>query len=272
MYKRILVPLDGSRYSEEIIPYARGLAATHDTELVLLRVMEGAPGNDNPTDYVKRLASAYAASGLCRIGTDGAAEAILDEAYREPGTLLALTSRGRSGLLELALGSVAQRVLRGAHGPVLVYHPTGEVVTARPPRRPQRIVLPIASTDSLEGIADEAARLARWINAELEVVSVVESMSGADRAQVPESDLAVMESAFVRSTAEKLVKAHGVRVNWDTLHGDPVDAIVERVAGQRETMLAMSTRRKSALEAAFLGSVTAGCLRRAGVPILMRAP
>lgn len=272
MYKRILVPLDGSRYSEEIIPYARGLAAAHDTELVLLRVMEGRAGNDNPADYIKGLASAYAASGLCRIGTDGAAEAILDEAYSEPQTLLAMTTRGRSGLLELALGSVAQSVLRGARDAVLVYHPTGTTEAVRRSRKPQRVILPLAGDDPNYGMAAEAARFAHWIGAELEVVSALPPLSAAVMAQVPERDFAAMESGFVRTTAEELAKTHGVRVNWDTLHGDPVDAIVGRVAGQQESVLAMHTRRKSALEATFLGSVTAGCLRRAGVPILMRTP
>ena len=40
----------------------------------------------------------------------------------------------------------------------------------------------------------------------------------------------------------------------------------------RDTILAMLTRRQAPLETAFLGSVTAGCLRKAGVPILMRLP
>lgn len=272
MYKRILVPLDGSPYSEEIIPYATSLAAAHDTELVLLRVTDHSSGEDDPSEYVRRLATAYVARGLCLPEVTDVASAILDEAYRTPQTLVAMTSRGRSGLLELVLGSVAQRVVRGAPSAVLVYHPTGARETKRSSRRLQRIVLPLEGSESSEDMADEAARFARWSGAELEVVSVIEFSSAAARAQVPESDFAAMESAFVRSTAEKLAKAHGVRISWDTLHGDPVGAIVERVAGRHETALAMLTRRESALEAAFLGSVTAGCLRRAGVPILMRTP
>lgn len=272
MYKRILVPLDGSRYAEEIIPYAKGLAATHGAELVLLRVADDSPGKDSATDYVDQLATAHAARGLCLLEAEEVADAILDEAHREPQTLLAMTSRGRSGLLELALGSVSQRVLRGAHNAVLVYHPTGVTESRHSLPSPQRVVLALAAGDSSGGMADETARFARWIGAELEVVSVLKPLSATDRAQVPETDFAVMESKFVRSAAEKLAAKHGVRVNWDTLYGDPATAIVEHVAGKRETVLAMSTRRKSALEAAFLGSVTAGCLRRAGVPILMRAP
>ncbi|MGB6099661.1 MAG: universal stress protein [Comamonas sp.] len=272
MYTRILVPLDGSRYSEEILPYASGLAAVSNAELVLLRVVDRFPPDADPAEYVKRLATAYGARALCLPGFDDVADAILDEAYREPQTLVAMTSRGRSGLLELALGSVAQRVLRGAKSAVLVYHPSGSRDTQRWPRRLQRVILPLASDDPDHGMADEAAQFAHWIGAELEVVSVIEPLSEAVRAQVPESDFAILESGFVHTTAEKLAKAHDVRINWDTLHGDPVEAIVGCVAGQRASILAMHTRRKNALEAAFLGSVTTGCLHRAGVPILMRSP
>ena len=56
------------------------------------------------------------------------------------------------------------------------------------------------------------------------------------------------------------------------LHGEPAKAIASYVAGRGDTILAMVTRRQSAMETAFLGSVTAGCLRQAGVPVLMRAP
>ena len=51
-----------------------------------------------------------------------------------------------------------------------------------------------------------------------------------------------------------------------------MQAIASHVAGRSDTVLAMVTRRQGAVETALLGSVTAGCLRQAGVPVLMRAP
>jgi hypothetical protein len=40
MYKRILVPLDGSELSEEVLPLVRSLIETNKTEIILLRVVE----------------------------------------------------------------------------------------------------------------------------------------------------------------------------------------------------------------------------------------
>lgn len=270
MYKRILVPFDGSLLSREVLPYAIGLAAVHDTDVVLLRVLDGNSDQDEAIDSTNKLARAYGVRAECLPPTNGVAHRILEEALREPQTLVAMTSRGHSGLAEVALGSVAQDVLRGVIGPVFIYHPIGTQIPERASARLQRVVLPLGGGEAHAGIADDAARFAHWIDAELEVVSVIQPLTPADFGQVPESDFAVIESSFVRFTAEKLAKAHGVRINWDTLHGTPVDAIVEHVQGKPNAMLAMAKRRSSALQATFLGSVTAGCLRRAGVPILMR--
>ena len=51
-----------------------------------------------------------------------AADAIL-AAGAVPGTVIALATHGRGGLTRLLLGSVADKVIRGAAGPVLVCRP-----------------------------------------------------------------------------------------------------------------------------------------------------
>lgn len=272
MYKRILVPLDGSHFSEEVIPYAAGLAAVHGTELTLLRVVDKPAEQDEATGYVERLASAYGANGLCQLESGDAAQAVLKEAARQPATLLAMTSRGRSGLMELVLGSVAQRVVRGAGGPVLVYHPTGAQALNRAPVKLTSVVLPLDGSSLPEAMASDAAEFARWIDADLEVVSAVQAVGVADVGGVSGGEIPVLESGYVHSKATELAKRHGVRINWEVLHGDPVAAIADHVLHRRDVILAMVTRRKDALETTFLGSVTSGCLRKAGVPILMRLP
>lgn len=56
------------------------------------------------------------------------ATAILDEASTSGCDLIAIATHGRGGLKRLLVGSVADKVLRGAITPVLVYRPTGEFV------------------------------------------------------------------------------------------------------------------------------------------------
>jgi len=272
MYKRILVPLDGSHFSEEIIPHAVGLAAIHGTELVLVRVVDEVSDEDEAAGYVNRLAPAHGAHGLCLLKSGDVAHALLKEANRKPATLLAMTTRGHSGFTEVLLGSVAQRVMRSAKGSILMYHPTGANHAKHLPIRPRSVVLPLDGTPLSEAMTGAAAEFARWINAELEVVSVLNSVRAADVGETSEGEMVSLESGYVRSRANQIGKQYGVQINWEVLHGDAVEAIVDHVADRHDAILAMATRREDALEATLRGSVTAGCLRQAGVPVLVRLP
>jgi len=53
-----------------------------------------------------------------------AAGAILEAAQTEPGTLIALATHGGGGFRRMLLGSVADKLIRAATGPVLVYRST----------------------------------------------------------------------------------------------------------------------------------------------------
>ncbi|TAM86788.1 MAG: universal stress protein [Candidimonas sp.] len=270
MYKRILVPLDGSRFSEEVLPYAVSLAAIHGTELSLLRVADRISSEDETRDYIDRVAANHGARGLCLQESGSVARALLEETGHEPATLLAMTSRGHSGLAELVLGSVAQQIMREAKEPILMYHPAGIHGAKHPPVTLRRVVLSLDGSELSEAIASDAAEFARWIGAELEVVNAVHPLNAADVGEVSEGEMALMESSYVRSKAKLLGKQYGIRISWDVLHGNPVEAIVDHLTGCHDVILAMATRRRDALETALLGSVTAGCLRKTGVPILMR--
>lgn len=266
MYQRILATLDGSHFSEEILPWAAGLASAQGATLELLRVVEHESTSAEATAYVNRLAQQHNARGQCRPTSSNVAEAILMEARAAPDTLVAMTSRGHSGLMEALLGSVALQVVRASKGtPVLVYHPSGAARPAAAPIRIKHVMLPLEGTQLSEHFAPQVAEFARSLGADLTV------LAAAPADDVEEVGDAIIGQGYVRGQAQDLAQRFGVQANWDVLHGDPVDAIVDYLKGRRDTILAMTTRGLGALESAFVGSVTAGCLRKAGVPVLMRA-
>lgn len=272
MHARILVALDGSRHSEEMLAYATGMAAQHGTPIELLRVVEKDADSAEATAYIEQLAAAHGARGRCVVSGGDVAETILAAARATPDTLVAMTSRGRSGLMEAVLGSVALRVVRGSgNTPVLVYRPTGTTPGAIAPIKVRSVVLPLDGTELSEAMGEQAAALAHWLGAELMVVNVVEPRDTRSSSPAT-SSISALESGYVRSNARNLAERHGVKVSWEVLHGEPAEAISAQLAGRRDAILAMATRARPALETAFLGSVTSGCLRRAGVPVLMRAP
>jgi nucleotide-binding universal stress UspA family protein len=148
--QRIVVPLDGSDMSEAILRHAGPLARLAGAEIVLLEVVrpigaavwlpEGAimastvPEEDllrqqeqGASAYLQRTAAGLAASGVrARASVEVAtsvASAVLRAAEAEKADLIAMATHGRSGLARLALGSVADKVVRGSHVPVLLVRP-----------------------------------------------------------------------------------------------------------------------------------------------------
>lgn len=267
MFKRILVPVDGSAYSTQILPLAAALAARHRTALQLVRIVGTESEHRTAAPELERLADTVSARAACIIDDGDAVEAVLTEADREPHTLIAMTSHGRTGVLEALFGSLALRLVRARSVPVLVHRPrvpAGPAASADPIRR---VVLPLDGSEMALAMAPEAARFAAWLGARLVVVSAL----GAEGDVPPDIHLrAADEAAGVRAQAQGLARQFGVDAGWEVLHGKPADAICEFVRSERGTVLAMATRGAGALQTAMVGSVAATCLRKAGVPILMQ--
>jgi nucleotide-binding universal stress UspA family protein len=146
-FRHILVPLDGSALAEQILPHAANLADHDGAELTLLRVVEGQPEpepgrlaayrpredsaaeqRDTAELYLSRLAAELLASGhpahTAVVEAEHPARAILTAAEERGADLIALATRGRSGLAHTILGSVADKVIRGGTLPVLAFRPS----------------------------------------------------------------------------------------------------------------------------------------------------
>lgn len=142
---RMLVPLDRSALAEDALAHAVELGQLTGAEYVLLQaidpiVMDYAPiarsaGLDErlvdawrleAQDYLDGEAARLRANGL-RVHTCVAlappAVAILDYARQHTIDLIAMSTHGRSGVSRMLLGSVADKVVRGANTPVLLHRP-----------------------------------------------------------------------------------------------------------------------------------------------------
>lgn len=127
MYKRVVVPLDGSALAESILPFILQIAGPLDFEVTLVRVVPAAEWDAAGVEaapYLERVAGELAGKGV-RVRTevrrgDPAAEIVT--AAREIGAdLVAMTTRGRGGLGRVLLGSVAEAVLRAADMPLFLF-------------------------------------------------------------------------------------------------------------------------------------------------------
>jgi len=135
MFKKILVPLDGSKLAEGILSRVEGLAKVHDGEVSLIRVAlaHTFPGQD-PVEHqvnVVREAEEYLTkieSNLRSVGVKVKsvvcyghdAKEIVEHAKWGDYDLIAMSTHGRSGLTQFILGSVANKVIHASTVPILL--------------------------------------------------------------------------------------------------------------------------------------------------------
>lgn len=145
--QKVLIPIDGSDFSLQVVPRVTELLDPTHTELILLHVMvepevvELEPGNPEMTLYVdqqetglkanfademlpqvRALQSAgFTVNTAVRFGTP--ASQIEQYIEHEGVDMVAMTTHGRTGLVRLLLGSVAEHVLHHARVPILLYRP-----------------------------------------------------------------------------------------------------------------------------------------------------
>jgi nucleotide-binding universal stress UspA family protein len=157
-FRRVLVPLDGSDLARSILDHVSWVVEP-GAQLVLLTVVEPASwtvwlsaAGISFSDDREQVAAAEMrlqdeAAPLRAIGFDvvsrvavsrHCAQEILAVARATGADLIALATRGRSGVARAALGSVAEEVVRATHVPVLLHHPTARH-TARNGRVDDRV-------------------------------------------------------------------------------------------------------------------------------------
>jgi nucleotide-binding universal stress UspA family protein len=151
MYKRALVPLDGSPIAETIIPFILEIAGPLDMEVVLLRVVEPIPPialegsrhievedvelrRTDAEEYLAPIAGELRNKGVrveSRVRRGNAVDQIVAAAREAGADLIAMSTHGRGGLGRLMFGSVAQAVLRQAEVPVFLMRATESQVAGR---------------------------------------------------------------------------------------------------------------------------------------------
>jgi len=152
MYKKILVPLDGSKLAECALPHAEELAKGCGTEKVILvsvtERVQGYRAFEEPSQplgqqlvpeafgklekqaqkYLGRIAKAMEAKGI-KVSTEvllgDPAEEIIIYAKHPGCDVIVISSHGRSGISRWTHGSVADRVFRGSPVPVLMVKAPG---------------------------------------------------------------------------------------------------------------------------------------------------
>jgi nucleotide-binding universal stress UspA family protein len=136
MFKKILVPLDGSKISEKILPKVQELVEFCQAEVTLIRVVVSYkidPQEEKKEKemllkgaqvYLDRLTTRLrkrklSVNNIIAYGKD--AVQICEVARKNKFDLLAMATHSRTGLRRLGVGSVADHVLRCSKVPVMLF-------------------------------------------------------------------------------------------------------------------------------------------------------
>jgi nucleotide-binding universal stress UspA family protein len=148
MFKRILVPLDGSLLAEKALPFATDEAKAHGAKLVLLRVIHPIFLEEPVTEaeqiviekdkeragkYLEEVTKKLRDEGLdvkVDVGEGEIANTILETAKAEGCDLICMTTHGFSGMEHFIWGSIAEKVVRASNVPVLLIRAIPVTITA----------------------------------------------------------------------------------------------------------------------------------------------
>jgi len=145
MYKKILVPLDGSELAKKALDEAEKLANCFGAEIILFEVVPFMPIYGSPElvtplivdekqkeaaqKYLVNLSEelkkkGFKATAVVRTGQQVAVE-IIDFAKESGANLIVMCTHGRSGISRWVLGSVALKILTRAETPILLIRSRG---------------------------------------------------------------------------------------------------------------------------------------------------
>jgi nucleotide-binding universal stress UspA family protein len=274
MLKHILIPIDASPAAESTLDRAFPLLCRPEAEVELLHVeqpplsaaLDPAAAEDARAEaegFVRDLAKKQSRKGIrCHgeVKKGAVADVILEAADRKLNGLVAMSTHGRAGLKRMALGSVAESVVRRSKVPVLLF-PIGSAAKQAPALDLRRIVVPIDGSAASLAIAPFVVELAKAFKSAVTLVHVLpakpasgESLTHAER---------VLEDARARFAEDGLECETLLRT------GDAVDEIAAVVKQREAGLIACTSHGRTGVARVVLGSVAERLLRTAELPMLI---
>lgn len=296
MFKKILVPLDGSRLAECALHAAAVIARAHRAELILLHVpfvremyptsvagyealvpdYEYEEPRDAVQEYLQLLQMRLQTDTLhVRVLVEDGDEAsvILETVAAEAVDLIVMTTHGRTGLTRWVLGSVTERVLRDAPCSVLML---------RDDRPIKQLLVTLDGSPLAERAVAPAIAVAQATEAQVTLLAVAEEgrVSLLEAAQVDvvvsaETQPDLSEAAMLHDYLAAYCAGrdwHGVDVTQEVAVGSPGAAIIDYAEAHDVDLIAMATHGRSGLRRWIYGSVTTKVMRSAERAMLIVRP
>jgi len=309
MYKRMLVPLDGSELAEVVFTYAKELAGRLDLDIVFLHVCSPEEHELRPMHraYIEHAAEIVRnqsqevqertgiqpggkpveARGELVVGYP--AEEILRYADENDIDFILMATHGRSGIRRWTMGSVADKVLSASKVPVWLARAgiPDEIIYDKWPRR--TMLVPLDGSELAESVLPHAEALAKQRGAELVdvvLLRVCEPLSMPSYYENEFSEMPLNWAAYEQqymakdkekakeylARIEKRLKDSNISARSEVLTGKAGDVIVDYAKKNPFNLIAMATHGRSGLNRLVYASVTENVLRGVSSPIFLIRP
>jgi nucleotide-binding universal stress UspA family protein len=259
----LVVPLDGSRFAEQVLPLASTLAEQLDADLALVTATsEEQDDRDAAATYLRQVATETPARVVDTIVADGPAPiaAIIAAARGGPDRMVCMTTHGRGRFRWAMIGSVAEGVVSRSDVPIVLAGPRCRTESLQ---AAGRVVICVDGTDASLSVVPHACELARALHRDIEVVFVGHPLD-VEGARHPD---------MVLGAVAEQVECEGVAAHPLLLRSThPSGALVDLAEEAPAALLAMTTHTRGGLARVALGSVTMGVLNSAPCPVLVTRP
>jgi nucleotide-binding universal stress UspA family protein len=294
MFKKLLVTLDGSSFSEWALNYAAGLSRRTGADLELASVHEPIPSFaydeweaaafEWTEEYLAKakfsLSERLEVDVSAWVGSGQVVESLLGRASDIGADLIVAATHGRGAFTRAWLGSVADGLLRHAPQPLLLVRPEkGEHAPEDPAFR--KILVPLDGSDFSESVLDMAAEMARLYDGEIHLLRVVAYPIEIASPYLPHTvqmNQEVVEEAKAAAKSYLREIAAGLEREVDTVHTHVVvdsqagAAICNECSEINADLVVMATHGRGGLKRALLGSTADKVIRSAHTPLLVRRP
>ncbi|MFQ5874369.1 MAG: universal stress protein [Dehalococcoidia bacterium] len=305
-YERILVPLDGSATAEEIIPYVLRLARDFNFSITLFHVLRGRGKGQADEGFIfddgfraelKTLAGEYLARVAKRLRSQGltvntvvafgsVATRIGGFAKRNRYDLIAMSTRGHSGVKRWAYGSIANKVLHSTDLPLLLIRPERTKESLPENGSFQKVLVPLDGSELAEAVLPTVRMLSTKAGYDLTFMRVVSPVSiaagiGGLGVSFPShylADTADIDKHYKEIAADYLkglkweLMAMGLTPEAMVAEGDPAEQIINMSQQMDRPLIVMATHGRSGVSRWVLGSVTDRVLRGCSNPVLLIHP
>lgn len=296
MYEAMLVPLDGSKTAEKVLPYARYLAGKFKVPVELLAIVDVVEiashmtsekvhfldtiiedAVQHSTTYLRGVATTIAGTNVrCSVEKGRAEDTIIEKAATDKTMLITMATHGRSGLNRFLLGSIAEKVLRGTVNPLLLIRAGDE--KSQGEAMLKSIIVPLDGSELAEAVLPIVADMAKKLDLEVELFrtyhvpyNVYSGDEGLYAVNYEELLAGLRDEAaeYLEKKAADLKRLGVAKVQCITKEGLAADEIISLGRKTPDNLIAMSSHGRSGVRRWVLGSVTELVVRHSGDPVLV---